>query len=51
MPLTDQYVLKEWPVQEVVETLGVTADQVYQAKSRIMPQLTKEVEYLEAQML
>jgi RNA polymerase sigma-70 factor (ECF subfamily) len=45
------YVLREWPVQEVVETLGVSADQVYQAKSRILPLLTKEVEYLETQML
>jgi len=45
------YVLKDWPVQEVVETLGVTSDQVYQAKSRLMPQLIKEVEYLEARML
>jgi len=45
------YVLKEWPVEEVMETLGVSADQVYQAKSRIMPRLIQEVEYLEARML
>ncbi len=45
------YVLKDWPVQEVAETLGVSADQVYQAKSRIMPVLTAEVKYLETRML
>jgi RNA polymerase sigma-70 factor (ECF subfamily) len=45
------YVPKDWPVQEVVETLKVTADQVYQAKCRIMPLLKDEVEYLEKQML
>lgn len=47
----DLYVIKEWSVQEVVETLHVSVHQVYGAKSRLMALLEKEVEVLESQML
>lgn len=45
--LFDLYVVKQWPVQDVVKTLKVSEDQVYQAKSRIAPLIRKEVKMLE----
>ena len=47
----DLYVLKDWPVADVVSTLGVTEFQVYKAKSRIARLIKREVKYLEAKML
>jgi RNA polymerase sigma factor (sigma-70 family) len=47
----DLYVLKDWPVADVVSTLGVTEFQVYKAKSRIARVIKREVKYLEAKML
>jgi RNA polymerase sigma-70 factor (ECF subfamily) len=41
------YVLREWPVQKVAATLGVSAAQVYLAKHRIAGLLKKEVKRLE----
>jgi len=41
------YVLREWPVQKVAATLGVSAAQVYLAKHRIGGMLKKEVKRLE----
>jgi RNA polymerase sigma-70 factor (ECF subfamily) len=35
------YVLKEWDVRKVCDTLGMTANQVYLAKSRIVRRLRK----------
>jgi RNA polymerase sigma-70 factor (ECF subfamily) len=43
----DAYVLKEWPVERVVKTLGVTEAVVYQTKRRITEMLRKEVARLE----
>lgn len=45
--LFDLYVVRQWPVEDVVKTLNVSAYQVYQAKSRITPLIRKEVEMLE----
>jgi len=45
------YVVKEWTVQEVMKTLGVSRYQVYNAKSRISKLLRKEIEQLETKML
>lgn len=36
------YVVAEWPVERVTETLSLTADQVYAAKSRITQRLKKK---------
>ena len=41
------YVLKQWPVKEVTETLGVTVAQVYLAKHRISALVKKEVKRLQ----
>jgi RNA polymerase sigma factor (sigma-70 family) len=38
------YALKEWPVEKVCQTLGLTANQVYLAKSRVMRRLREELE-------
>lgn len=35
----EYYVLAEWPVEKVCQTLGVTTDQVYTAKTRITRRL------------
>lgn len=48
--LYDLHVLKEWSVKDVTRTLGVSADQVYQAKSRISALIRSEVEQLEADL-
>jgi RNA polymerase sigma-70 factor (ECF subfamily) len=45
--LFDFYVVKEWPVTRICETLGVSATQVYLAKHRITRLLRKEVRRLE----
>lgn len=37
------YALKEWPVEKVCEALGLTANQVYLAKSRVMRRLREEL--------
>ena len=47
----DSYVLKQWPVDDVKKTLGVSAAQVYLAKHRISALIKKEIKKLEAQML
>ena len=36
-PLFHAYVIEEWPVEKVMQTYGVSRDQVYQAKHRIGP--------------
>ena len=41
------YVLKQWSVKEVAETLGVTVAQVYLAKHRISALVKKEVKRLQ----
>jgi hypothetical protein len=43
----DLYALKNWPVEKVMAALEVTEDQVFQAKSRILKLLKKEVRSLE----
>ena len=49
--LFDLYVVKQWPVGDVIATLKVSAEQVYQAKCRIAPLLRKEVELLETKYI
>jgi len=36
------YALEDWPIEEVCRTLGLTANQVYLAKSRVTKRLRKE---------
>jgi DNA-directed RNA polymerase specialized sigma24 family protein len=43
----DLYVCREWPVEKVAKTLGVSAGQVYLTKHRISGLLKKEVRKLE----
>ena len=43
----DSYVLKQWPVRVVSQTLGVSAAQVYLAKHRISALVKTEIERLE----
>ncbi len=43
----DLYVLKQWPVRKVADTLGVTIGQVYLAKHRISALIRKEIRVLE----
>jgi len=47
----DLYVLKGWPVEDVVKTLKVSADSVYQAKKRVSDVIKTEVEQLEKSMI
>ncbi len=46
----DLYVLKEWPVEKVAETLRVSTGQVYLAKFKICRMLKKEIKALAAKM-
>ena len=46
----DLYVLKEWPVEKVVQTLKVSSGQVYLAKFKICRLLKREVKALEAKV-
>jgi len=43
----DLYVIREWPVERITQTLGVSATQVYLAKLRITRLIQKEVRRLE----
>lgn len=45
------YVISEWPVERVAETLEVSVDQVYASKSRIKQRLKREYEQLMGQNL
>ncbi len=47
----DCYVLKQWPVKDVVRTLGVNAGQVYLTKHRLSALIKKEAERLETTMV
>lgn len=47
----DLYVLKEWPVERVAETLKVSTGQVYLTKFRICRLLKQEVKLLERKLL
>ena len=40
------YVLREWPVKKVAQTLGVSATQVYLAKHRVTRLLSRELRRL-----
>ena len=44
--LFDLYVIKQWPVKKVAQTLGVNMGQVYLAKHRISALLKKELKEL-----
>jgi len=43
----DLYVMKQWPILQVTETLGVNCGQVYMAKHRLMIMLRDEVQRLD----
>ena len=47
----DLHVLRNWPVQKVTKTLGVSEGQVYLAKHRITNLLKEEIKHLETRML
>jgi RNA polymerase sigma-70 factor (ECF subfamily) len=47
----DFYVNKEWEAVRVAKALGVTVNQVYQAKSRVSEMITREVERLKKEMI
>ena len=46
----DLYAVQGWTVAQVVKTLGVSADQVYQAKTRVTAVIKEQVEYLKSRM-
>ena len=43
----DLYVIRQWPVSKVAETLGVNVGQIYLAKHRVAALLKKEIRALE----
>lgn len=47
----DLYVLQEWPVEKVAETLNISAARVYLAKFRMVEALKKEIQRLERQAI
>ena len=47
----DCYVMKGWSVAKVVETLGISAGQVYLAKHRVGKVLRREMEHLQRELL
>ncbi len=47
--LFDLYVLRQWPVERITQTLGVSAARVYLAKHRITGLITKEVHRMQKQ--
>lgn len=47
----DCYVLKSWPVKDVVQTLDVTPNQVYLARSRVGTLVRKELDRLRREMV
>lgn len=47
----DLYVIKQWPVERIVRTLGVSVGQVYLAKYRVTRLITKEIKVLETKAL
>ena len=47
----DCYVLKQWPVEKVAKTLGVSATQAYLAKLRVGKKLRDEIKRLESQLI
>ena len=49
--LFDLFAVKGWAVRDIVKTVGVSANQVYMAKSRVSAVVKKEVEHLETRMI
>src|SRR2546425_9722167 len=47
----DLYVIKQWPVKKVAETLGIKPGRVYLAKHRIFALVKKEIAILESKMI
>jgi len=47
----DLYVVKQWPVRKVADTLGVNIGEVYLAKHRVACLLKKELKRLEDRMI
>jgi len=47
----DLYVVKEWPVQKVANTLGVSTGRVYLAKHRVMALIRREIKHLERRVI
>lgn len=46
--LFDLAVIKEWPIEEIVKTMGVTGQQVYTAKSRVGKRVEQELKEIAA---
>ena len=49
--ICDLYVLKNWPVKKVMQTLGVSFAQVYLSKHRVSRLVKKEIEQLEKKLI
>ncbi len=47
----DLYVLKQWPLEKITQTLGVNMGQVYLAKHRVTALIKKEIKHLEDKLL
>lgn len=47
----DLYVLRNWPVEKVMRTLRISADQIYKVKSRLVPLLKMEIDYLQTRVV
>jgi len=47
----DFYVNKEWPPDKVAKTFGISKDQVYLAKHRVLEMIKEEVERLKKEMV
>jgi RNA polymerase sigma-70 factor (ECF subfamily) len=47
----DFYVNKEWPPDKVAKTFGISKDQVYLAKHRVLEMIKEEVERLKKEMI
>jgi RNA polymerase sigma-70 factor (ECF subfamily) len=47
----DLCVLREWPVEKIVQSLGVTSNQVYVARHRVSEMVASEAKRLEKEML
>ena len=45
------YVLNHWPVEKVAESLAVSKQQVYTARTRVLPSFRKQVRRLKGRLL
>lgn len=50
LQIFDLYILKHWPVEKIAEKLAISRQQVYNARTRILPQFQKEVRRLKGRL-